>query len=515
MTLVSTQPAYIEAHTENEIATPGRRRSRGLPAWPIGWAIVAAMAALIIRTSLHSGLQTDAFWQVAAGNWMLDHHSVIRADVFSYSVPGRPWFAEEWGFEVALAFLVRHLGSMSYFLVSGLPCVGALVVSTLRWRRLRAHHLWVATLAVAVGFGLLIGLEPRPQDASYFYFATELYLLTVARRRPIALAALPVLFLVWANVHGSFLFGLGALALESILSGASAVRSRTTPWPTAVSRATSSRVSVSAPLPLGYAATSLVACAMAALVNPHGWHLYPYVIKVTTSGPLGALIEEWQSPNFHDIGPILGIALPLVIALIGMAVRRARVELFDLIIWVVLLAATLHAIRFAPYLAIAFGGLVAPWWQQQAWESAGATRATLPAAAVMSALLIGGGSVQLGLPVDSGSSAVPVAATSWLNGKTGRVFSTYAWNDYLIARGIPVFVDGRTDLYFGTGILNTYVQVSSLTLDPDRVFAKWHVRYVMWPRNTALTTYLSSDPKWSLAYRAGPADVFELARPTT
>ncbi len=43
-----------------------------------------------------------------------------------------------------------------------------------------------------------------------------------------------------------------------------------------------------------------------------------------------------------------------------------------------------------------------------------------------------------------------MAATNFLEHQTGRVFTTYWWGDYLIYRHIPVFVDGRTDLYFGT-----------------------------------------------------------------
>ena len=61
-----------------------------------------------------------------------------------------------------------------------------------------------------------------------------------------------------------------------------------------------------------------------------------------------------------------------------------------------------------------------------------------------------------GATAGAGPLGAPVAATNFLEHQTGRVFTTYWWGDYLIYKHIPVFVDGRTDLYFGTEILQTY-----------------------------------------------------------
>ena len=38
---------------------------------------------------MRTGLSGDVFYQLAAGQWMLAHHAVIRHDVFSYTVNGR------------------------------------------------------------------------------------------------------------------------------------------------------------------------------------------------------------------------------------------------------------------------------------------------------------------------------------------------------------------------------------------------------------------------------------------
>jgi hypothetical protein len=128
---------------------------------------------------------------------------------------------------------------------------------------------------------------------------------------------------------------------------------------------------------------------------------------------------------------------------------------------------------------------------------------------VLVAALLLGPHVSPGATATGGPLGPPVAATNFLEHQPGRVFTTYWWGDYLIYRHIPVFDDGRTDLYFGTDILQTAFNVADLTVDPDTVFRQWDVRWVMWNRAAPLSVYLSHDLGWKIADRRGAALVFE------
>ena len=99
-------------------------------------------------------------------------------------------------------------------------------------------------------------------------------------------------------------------------------------------------------------------------------------------------------------------------------------------------------------------------------------------------------------------------AVAYLDHHPGRVFSTYLWNDYLDWVGRPVFVDGRTELYTGNGVLASYLGVDELTQDPDPVLAARHVAYVLWPTSSALSVYLEHDPHWKVVWRSSSAVVF-------
>ncbi len=476
-----------------EAGRTGRRALASLRLHP-AVAVVVGACAVLFRQAMRSALAGDVYFHLAAGNWMLAHHAVIRTDVFSYTVRGTPWTADEWGFEYALAWLVRDVGDVSFWLVSAGCCTAAVVLGVATWRRNGAGWLWTAVLSCLATAGLLVGLAVRPQDPSYMLFAAELLLLALARRRALWLAAFPPLLLVWANVHGSYLLGLSLLALEVVWS---------------VLPTTGGRLAVSTRLPTRAVAAALVASFAATLVNPHGLALLAYDLHVSTSSELTSLVSEWQSPNFHDLFVLALVVAPLIYLLGTLGLSDRRVALEDVVVACGLLLATFHAVRFLPYLVLAWCAVLSRASPLRR-ETIRPSLATVPLAAVLAGALLAGHHLPAGSPLRGRSSwATPVQAAAYLAHRPGRVFATYWWGDYLTYVGIPVFVDGRTDLYLGSGVLSTYSEVSGLSTGPDTVFRRFDVRYVLWSRESALATYLSHDPRWRLVLDSGPALVYE------
>ncbi len=471
-------------------------RSRPLSRLRIHPAIVVLVGACaaLFHQIMHAGLSGDVYFHLAAGRWMLDHHSVIRSDVFSYTVAGRRWLADEWGYEVALAWLVRTFGAWTFWLVSAGSCAGAVLIGAATWRRSGAQWLWTAALGCLAAAGMVVGLAVRPQDPSYLFFAAELLLLSLARERTAWLIALPPLLLVWANVHGSFLLGLGVLALEVLWSFLPDLQGR---------------LRVSRPLPSKAVVATTAVALGATFVNPHGVGLLTYALHVSSSTELTTLIQEWQSPNFHGLLVLFLVVAPLLWLLGTLAFSDRRLALEDVVIALILLVASLHAVRFVPYLALAWCAVLSRASPIKT-ESIRPSLLTLPLAVGLAAALLLGPHTAPGSPARGASqNDMPVAAAGFVRSHDGRVFSTYWWSDYLMYLGVPVFVDGRTDLYFGTGILATYVDVSTLNLDPDPVFQRFGVKWVLWNRDSGLSTFLSRDSHWKLAFSSGNAVVFE------
>jgi hypothetical protein len=498
------------ADDDAHVAEPGpldrRRQGRGrhftesrsgpgaLLALPVGVVGLAVGCLLPWRDALHRGVFDDTFWHRAVGVWMLDHHRVITHDVFSYTVAGHSWISPEWGYDVLLAQSVRTVGPVSFWLLSaGLATLTVLVVGA-RCRMVGAGWTWTGLLCVETGAAVTILLDDRPQMVSYLFFALLLLVLTGARRRRGWLWVVPLLFVAWANLHGSFLLGLAVLGLE-VAAAVVGVRAR--------------RVSVPDPLPRGPIVTTFVAAGLATFVNPFGPRVYASAFGVTFNSTVRRLIGEWQSPNFHDPATLVVIVAPVAVTVGYLAFGARPVPAVQLALAAFLLVSTLDAVRFLPYFAIAWCALAAH-CPPVAEERLRPSLLVWPMVAVLAVAFLHGPWYPAGKPDPS----VPVKAVQYLEKHPGRVFSTYLWNDYLDWIGRPVFVDGRTELYTGNGVLAQYLSIDELTVDPDPILASNHVRYVLWPTHQALSIYLGRDPHWQMAWRSDGAVVFR-ARPTS
>lgn len=483
------QPSAGVVHDGRAAAARARSLTRKA-ALPVGTVGVALGCMAAWRHTLHAGIFDDTFWAMADGRWMLDHHRVMTHDVFSYTVHGHPWTTPEYGYDLLLAEGVRLFGvGWFWFMSAGVATLTVLLV-TARARLLGASWLWTGLLGIEVGVAVTLYLDVRPQVVSYLFTALLLLLLTVARRRRRVLWAVPVLFALWANLHGSFLLGLGILLLEVL---AAAVPEG---W-----QARLRRTPPADPFPRRAALVVLVVSGAATLVNPFGPGVYASALGVTFNSTIRRLIGEWQSPDFHDPATMLLVVLPIAVVGAHLAWSDRPLAAQDLALASVLLVATLDGSRFLPYFAIAACGLLAlasPLRQEQLRP----TLLTWPLLAVLGVGLLHGPWVPAGQIADS----VPVRAVRYLEAHPGRVFSTYLWNDYLDWTRIPVFVDGRTELYTShprqDPILDQYLQVRDLTVAPDSVLRPWRVAYVLWPAGAPLARYLAHDPSWRVVRRS-------------
>jgi len=486
--VVSSPPQAppTRAHRPGAHVRPNRAWSRGR--LPLGVLGIILGCLLAWRAALHSGLFDDVFWHLAAGQWMLSHHAVLRRDVFSYTVRGHSWTTPEWGYDVVLAEAVHLVGPVAFWLLSaGLASLTVLAVAV-RSRILGAGWTWTGLLSLEVGAAVTLLLDDRPQMVSYLLLALLLLILTLARRKTAWLWSLPVIFVIWANMHGSFLLGLAVVALDVIL---------------AIVPVRLGRLSAGNPLKPIPALASFGGAVLATLFNPFGIGVYASALGVTFNSSISQIIEEWQSPNFHNSSILLVFIIPVGLMLAYLTFSRRDVPTFDFVLTVFLLICTLDAVRFLPYFVVCSCGLAAVCRPSSA-EQWRPTLLTWPLLVLITISMLAGA----WYPAGRAASSEPVRATDFLEQHPGRVFSTYLWNDYLISRRIPVFVDGRTELYTDTPIFREYLAVDQLTVSPDSLLRSYGVEYVLWPSNSPLSIYLTNDRRWRPVWRSRSTEVF-------
>ena len=162
-------------------------------------------------------------------------------DPFSAYGMGKPWVAYSWLFEILVYALFTKLGLMGILVFT--VSMSLLIALVLHGALRRAGLPFIAEVFfVAVALGAMSSLiSPRPWLFSILFFTVELFILFHVRRtdKIAPLLALPPLFVLWANLHIQFIYGLAVLGLflvEVLLSQLPSLslyprhRSQDLPW---------------------------------------------------------------------------------------------------------------------------------------------------------------------------------------------------------------------------------------------------------------------------------------------
>lgn len=200
---------------------PPLRAARGR--WTDAVALVT-LVALSLLVGFVREFSGDLHGHLAQGAWMLDHHQILRTDVFSYSAFGAPERADAWLGEVLLAGSYRALGYPGCYLLRGAALAVTFGLLAREMTRIGLRALTSAALLSVVLAELVFRFYVRPETLTLPILAALLALLGEherSGRRVFLLATLPLITL-WANVHASVLLALtlvGAYGLELAARG--------------------------------------------------------------------------------------------------------------------------------------------------------------------------------------------------------------------------------------------------------------------------------------------------------
>ena len=481
--------------------------------WTAGASSLATLPFVTRRVG-----DPDYWWHTLTGRLIYQQRGLVRADLYTYTVSGTPWTDHEYGAQVLFYALTRAGGLTAVSVFFALLILAGFWLILARARTLGAAPLITgAALVLGAGAGFFMwGAEPQMFD--FLFIALELLLIErflAGRYR--ALYVMPVVVVVWANLHGGFVF---AFLVLGVLLVSLAVRWLWTGRP-------ASDLTL-----LRRAALVTVACVVASLITPWGPDLFLYVWRTQFSSQLSSFIAEWQSPDFH-LATMIGFEIMLVLVLAGFALRRPR--LFDVLLILAATLLALHAVRFTViFVAVATPIVALQWtagWELVRGRLSGMRVRRLPprdAAVMLAAALaiVAAGSIGFAVNTLRGQTAstqanYPVAAADWLAAHPGvgtRVFNQFDWGGYLAYRFYPtqnrrLFIYGEAEL-MGDELLAEYVDVNQLHPNWQQVLDSHGVDYVVFAPGRPLDAALMESPAWQLAYSDSVADIF-VRRPAT
>lgn len=482
---------------------PARKPSRSVldraGTFPI--VICAFVVLKVFRYFSTAGAgDNDIFWHLRNAQYMIAQRRFPSIDSYSFTATGMPWLSHEWLSELIYfgAFRALHWQGLC-LLASILAALAACGVFYLAWRR--SEDPLAAGLATMLGTGLMaVGIGPRMHHFGWLCFLGIYAILEQYRlRRTGPLWAIPLLFCLWINLHGSWVFGFaiaGLIFLSGFITNDLGLL-EASPW----SRPERKKLILAG-----------LASAAAIFINPFGYKMVWYPFEMLLHQQLNLqFVEEWRALTFQ--GPTgLWVGVTIFLLLVCTAVSGIRWRIDDLAITVFLLYCGLTHERMLLPAGIILPAMLAP--RLKGFSSYDPLRErkylnlTLLFLVVVAIIAIFPSDKRLQQKIDA---EYPSGAVTYLraHGVGGRFLNAYNWGGYLewVWPEQRMFIDPRMDIFEYKGVLRDYLDLTYLKR-PQDVLQKYQLDTILIAKDSTWAVWLDQRQDWRLAYKDAVSVVY-------
>jgi hypothetical protein len=460
----------------------------------------------------------DTGYHIRAGEFIMQTGTVPKTDIFSHWTPALSWTAHEWLSEVLMAVVHEHAGLIGIVVLFSLAIA---LTNVLLFKMLRAESheiLLPLILTVLAATTSSIHWLARPHIFSLMFTVSSYSVLNQFQYGgKKQLFVLPILSLLWVNLHGGYVFGLiiiliylsGNLAALYIGDGSDAQQH--------IHKIKS-------------IAKIFVASLLASLCNPQGYRILTFPFELGSDPFLMNNVREFLPPNFHE--PLtFKYLLFASIALLGFS--RVALNWIELGLFILTTYMALHSARYIPLYAIITAPILLRLLYRlkpdlsvntMKWITQRSANFSLIDRSSLGCLWITGGILfvlTLGnmsrLNAEFDVNRFPAKAVEFILAERipGNIFNNDEFGDYIIYKAWPkykVFFDGRSDMY-GAALGREYLKVAQTLPGWQNVLEKHQIDWVFFNTGSMLSSLLKTHPGWHLIYSDPVASIFVQDKP--
>lgn len=462
---------------------------------------------LLFALATRIPLDTDTWWHLRAGEYMIETRSILQGDPFSHTRFGEVRVQADWLSQVILYGVWQIAGDFGLALFTSILATAGVAML---YRASEGNAYLRAFVMVLGASTAAVFWSARPQMFSFLLSAWVILILFQYKRRQIDhLWALIPIMLIWGNLHGGYFLGL--LLIYGVIGGEILnllLRSRS-----------EHRI-------VGPRLWRLIGIAILStlvlLINPAGPDLLLLPLQTFTMGALRSFIQEWNPPNLllPEVWPFNALLI-LTVGLVIAHWRKLDWTEAALVIGSAYLALT-TARNIAFFAVIATPILTYHLYaefERRGWSLQTIRRPTRMMIRLNTVLIVVIGIACLAKvllvldqsAVDAAKRLIfPVDAATYLatNDLPQPMFNSYNWGGYLMvhARDYPVFVDGRTDLY--GDLVFEYAAIAFAQDDWRTRLDTYRINLIFIENNSPLALALTSDESWRLVYEDERAVIY-------
>jgi hypothetical protein len=486
------------------------------------YIFLAAIAAVLFFSLLRDIRANDFFWHLKTGEWIWQHGALPSDDPFSFTTQGLDRIRDHF---VLTSYWLSQVLYYLLYLTGGFPAIVLLrflVMGFLVFFLLRRTppipppgiHYGLTVLTTILLADLFA--TDRPQMFSFLFFAVLLVLLQKkigttsffgTKKGSCPYFLLPLLMLVWSNMHAGFVVGIATIALYIICEGLKLLSPSLNPMPRADYRK--------------FALICVIAIGVS-LINPNTRHflsgniIFQHSYVTADSLDYQSAVRAFTASKAYSL---LIYFFFLLMAVVGALGTLKKVNISELLLLLGTGFFSFISVRYVPFFMIAALPAVARYLSglpKAKIVSVGIAVIALCSTAVV--VWSEAGNVR---NISKSASWVndfkyPVAAAEFIDkaGLDGNMYNNFNWGGYLIWKLAPerkVFIDGR--------ILDSNVYLDAMSI--NNASAAWksllntyRINYVVIPIFTRdggvqpLLNALLADNEWALIFYGFDSVIF-------
>jgi len=444
----------------------------------------------------YPGVDNDLWGHLYFGREIVQSARLPVENLYSYTASDYRWINHEWLSEVIFYGLFHFLGSPGLILFKLIVGIGVVWILDCIVRERTASPLARLLTLIWTMAILSPGFNIRPQLFTYLLFAVFIFLFyRYDQGKKAALYWAPVLMVLWVNLHGGFVAGLGAFGLFSFWISLRGLRNRDMkPVVTQV-------------------LIPLIISGIALLLNPYGLDLLSFLVRDLL---LDRLITEWEMIPLLDFSFIeFKLALVAVFLLGPWSGSWRR---WDFVLAVLAALFSVRYQRHMPLFAIAAAPFLAQGIEKvNHWIEGRARKSILSLGMLTIALYqlhwMGEIHLQHRFQLVINPLEYPAQAANFLqrNGVRGNLVVPFDWGEYLIWKLYPdvrVSIDGRYTTAYPTEVIQDHWDWMEGGDGWRKLLERYPAEIAMTHRSHPVTALLRKDPEWVYIYSDPVAFVF-------
>lgn len=398
------------------------------------WKLLLIFAGVMLIAIFSFGFGFDYFWHVKAGEYIVTNLKIPYRDVFSWYGMSKNlyWMSHEWLSEVVLfgyKYLFKGLGPILFNI--SIYSLLVFILFIFNKEKLQKNKIMTFIWALLGTIVFSRVMLPRPHMISYILLALSIYILfdNFNNKDSKKIYFLPLISMLWANFHGGSSNLPYVLCFIFLIVGLFKFKF------CKIEAERINKKQIKKYLICG------ILSILAIAINPHGLKMitYPY-INMGDSLMISSIME-WASPSLNNSSDYGDFAL-LGIVILTMIITKKKIKLIDLIVTGAFLVLGFKSLKFIPLLYIVSTFTIFNFVDEFKLEMSYLT--ILIVLEILLSLFVASPK----LMKNYNSKLIPDEIIDYIKeSKPERLFNYYGYGGYLIYKDIPVFIDGRADMY--------------------------------------------------------------------